>query len=225
MGSSRLIHGLLVASAGWAVFQMPLPVQAAVFDFTSAVSTNSSIKTLLDSGMTLTTSNSNSTGTNPNTVNTNPMGLCAWTKVGTTNGGLGRCGYGTGNPNAGISSFEFKFDKPVVLNSLEISQFDAPNIGLGTIGFSTDNINFTNLSFNSTGVKPFSFKAMANQPIFVRTSAEFGPNSDTGIFRIGRLNTTEVPGPLPILGVGAAFSMSRKLRQLSSVNKKYAGVS
>lgn len=224
MGSSRLIHGLLVASAGWAVFQIPLPVQAAVFDFSSA-STNSSIKTLLDSGVTLTTSNSNSTGTNPNTVNTNPLGLCAWTKVGTSNGGLGRCGYGTGDPNAGVSSFEFKFDKPVTLNSLEISQFESPDISLGTIGFSTDNINFTNLSFNSTGVKPFSFNAMANQTIYVRTSATFGQGSDTGIFRVNNLNATEVPGPLPILGVGAAFSMSRKMRKLSNINKKYAAVS
>jgi hypothetical protein len=227
MGSQRFIQGLLIAGAGWAVFQMPLPVHAAVFNFTSPPTGNASIKSFLDSGITLTASNSNSTGSDPanlNTLNNTGQGFCAWAKVGTTNGGLGRCGYGPTDPNGGVSSYQFAFDKPVSFNSFNVSNFESPEISSGTIGFSTDNVNFTDVLFNSTGNKAISFSALAGQPVFVRTSATFGPGSDTGIFRLGSLDVTEVPGPLPIMGVGAAFSMSRKMRRLSAKSQRLAGV-
>jgi hypothetical protein len=220
MRPTRLIPAILVG-AGVAFLQVQSSAQAAVFDLTSPSSSNTSIKTFLDSGLTLTASNSNSTGTNPATINTNSAGLCAFAATGTS--GVGRCGYGTAN-NVGVSSFMMAFDKPVSFNSFEVSDFDAgnlpPNISQGTIGFSLDNVTFTNVSFNGTGTVPIAFQALTpNQPIYIQTSGLFSNGLDTGGFRLNNFNVTEVPGPLPILGAGAAFNMTRKFRRLSARSK------
>jgi hypothetical protein len=220
MRPTRLIPAILVG-AGVAFLQVQSSAQAAVFDLTSPSSSNTSIKTFLDSGLTLTASNSNSTGTNPGTVNTNSAGLCAFAATGTS--GVGRCGYGSAN-NVGVSSFMMAFDKPVSFNSFDVSDFDAgnlpPNISQGTIGFSLDNVTFTNVSFNGTGTVPIAFQALTpNQPIYIQTSGLFSNSLNTGGFRLNNFNVTEVPGPLPILGAGAAFNMTRKFRRLSARSK------
>ncbi|MFN9631178.1 MAG: hypothetical protein ACK59A_13250 [Cyanobacteriota bacterium] len=212
MSPTRLIP-VLIAGAGVAMLQFPSAGQAAVFTLTSPTSVNATVKTFIDSGMTLTIDNANSTGTAPGTLNTNPTGLCAWTLVG---GGAGRCGYGA-TTGDGISAFEISFDKPIVFNSFDVSQFETSGISQGTIGFSLDNVNFTSFNFNNDGTIPVAFQALTpNQTIYVQTSAVLLPGSDTGIYRLGSLNVTEVPGPLPLLGVGAALNMTRKFRKLSA---------
>jgi hypothetical protein len=225
MSPKRLIPALLIGT-GVVFFQIHSPAQAAVFDLTSSPSSNSTIKTFLDSGITLTASNSNSTGNNPLTINTSPTGLCAFAATGTSN--VGRCGYGSAN-NVGLSSFQLAFNKPVNFNSFDISEFDAGNgnvnLTSGTIGFSLDNVTFTNIplaGFTGTGTfaMPSLFQGLAaNQPIYVKTSGVFATTEATGNFRLNNLNATEVPGPLPILGAGAAFSLTRKFRRLSAKSR------
>jgi hypothetical protein len=220
MRPTRLIPAILVG-AGVAFLQAQSPARAAVFNLTSPSSSNATVKTFLDSGLTLTANNSNSTGTNPGTINTNSVGLCAFAATGTS--GVGRCGYGTDN-NVGVSSFTMSFDKPVSFNSFDVSDFDAgnvpPNISQGTIGFSLDNVNFTNVSFSGLGTVPIAFQALTpNQPLYIQTSGLFANGLNTGGFRVNNFDVTEVPGPLPILGAGAAFNMSRKFRRLSARSK------
>jgi hypothetical protein len=214
MSPTRLIPAL-IAGAGVAMLQFPSAGQAAVFNLTSPTSSNATVKSFLDSGMNLTIDNANSTGIAPGTLNTNSTGLCAWTLV---NSAGGRCGYGTTSGD-GISAFQLSFDKPISFNSFDVSQFETASISQGTIGFSLDNVNFTTFNFNNTGTIPVAFQALTpNQTIYVQTSATLQPGSDTGIFRVGSMDVTEVPGPLPILGVGAALSMTRKFRRLSARN-------
>lgn len=186
------------------------------FNTTSSINTASEVFSTPGSSTSLTLSNSNSTGSNPGTINTNSQGWCAFTAVGTSGGSAGRCGYGT-SPASGVSSFQLSLNKSSIITGFNVSSFETANISQGTVGFSTDNISFTDINFTGTGSQSLSFLAGANQDIFVRTSAAFQATSNTGIFRISSLTVADapvpVPGPLPILGVAAAFGWARKLRQ------------
>lgn len=205
----------MIAGAGVAMLQFPAAGQAAVFDLATPPLGNESIKTYIDSGMTLTVRNSNSTGDNANTVNTTLQGLCAWTLA---NSSAGRCGYGNTPVGIKVSAFQLSFNQPISFNSFNVSAFEGVSISQGTVAFSLDNVNFTSFSFNSTGDVPVTFQALIpNQTIFVQTSATLQPGSDTGLFRLGEINVQqEVPGPLPLLSVGAALGMTKKCRGLSN---------
>jgi hypothetical protein len=221
MSPKRLIPALLVG-AGVVFLEIHSSAQAAVFDLTSPTSSNATVKTFLNSGMTLSAKNSNSTGLNPGTINTSPGGLCAFAATGSSN--IGRCGYGSGGgSNVGVTSFQLSFDKPVNFNSFAISEYDnnnsPPHISSGTIGFSLDNSTFSNVTFSGVGTYnlPSVFQGLtANQTIYVQSSAAFSTSFNTGNFRLNNINATEVPGPLPIFGAGAAWSMTRKFRRLSA---------
>jgi hypothetical protein len=203
-----------LASAAISIFLGTAPSKASVvINTTTPSSTNLSSQTFSNSGTSLTLSNSNSTGSNPGTINTNSSGLCAWTVVGTSGGSLGRCGYGT-NPASGVSSFQLSLNQASFITGFDVSVFESANISQGTIGFSTDNVNFTEVSFTGAGSQSLNFLAGENQTIFVQTSADFNSQAiDTGIFRISSFTVADVPGPLPILGAAAAFGWSRKLKQ------------
>lgn len=203
--------GLLLLSTFLAT-QLPAK-SAVVFDFSSNPATNFSSKVYSSSGIDLSISNSNSTGAlNNNTFNTNSSGLCAWASVGTS---AGRCGYGNTDPTGGISSFQASFSKSVILNSFNVTYFPSHVINQGNIEVSFDNINFMPASsFTSTGTESLSgFEIAANQNFFIKTSANFTTANQTGIFRINNLNVTDVPGPLSILGLGAALGWSRKIKK------------
>jgi len=211
MKSLNRLWGFTLVASGAALVQFASPVQAAVFDFTAGASSNSAIKTYSASGITLDASNSNSTGNNPGTLNgpgtVSPLGLCAWTVVG---GGSGRCGYGAVSGN-GISSFQFKFDKAVAIESFDVG---INELIAGSIAFSLDNSVFTTVNFNTAGTKTLSslFAVAANQTVYVQTS---GTPSGTngGLFRLGSLRTAEAPAPLPILGAALGFRVSRRIRK------------
>lgn len=212
--SKTLLSGAVVS-----VVLGAAPSQAfGTITFNTTTSTNSPSRVFSSpvSSTSLTLSNSNSTGNTPGTINTNSNGWCAFTVVGTSGGSAGRCGYGT-SPASGVSSFQLSLNKSSIITGFNVSSFETANISQGTVGFSTDNISFTNINFNGNGLQSLSFFAGANQPIFVRTSAAFQPSSNTGIFRIASLTVADasvpVPGPLPIFGVAAAFGWARKLRQ------------
>jgi hypothetical protein len=110
------------------------------------------------------------------------------------------------------------FNAPAAIQSFNVKIFESANISQGTLGFSLDNVNFTDFNFNSTGSVAASFSAGANQPIFVRTSATLSSGLNTGIFRIDSFTVEEVPGPLPILGAAGAFGWSRKLKRKHMLN-------
>jgi len=205
--------------SGTTLFHLASPAVAATFDFTTGTTGNQSIKTFIDSGITLTISDSNSTGTNPltsETTSSNPGGLCAYA---VTTFPTPRCGYGNGLGD-GISSFKLTFDKAVSLSSFEVSIFNSNLMNDGTLSFSLDGINFIPTTFSSTGTVSIasSLLASANQPIYVRSSATIasGNTSGSALIRLSRLTAREqaqVPAPLPLVGAAVGFGLSRKIRQ------------
>ena len=224
---NRLLRPSILAS-GLAVVQLASPAKAAVFDFTGSSSSNSTIKSYLDSGVSLVIADSNSTGSNNlNTINTREDGLCAWAAAGTS--GQGRCGFGNAT-NSGISSFTLNFNRATTLTSFNVTQFQTPinpttELTQATIAFSLDNLNFTPVVFDSTGIKPFSFFAPANQLVYVQTAGTFtGANTlQTGEIRLGYLTTTEqAPAPLPLLGAALGFRVSRQIRKRIALGSRQA---
>jgi len=216
MNFSQRFAGAALVGTGVALIQLASPVGAATFNFATGASSNSTVKSYLDSGITLQALNSNSTGNNPGTINgpgtVAPLGLCAYARVA---GGIGRCGYGTA-PGSGISSFQLTFDKAVAIKSFNVSAFDG--IYSGAVGLSLDNSAFTQTLVSAAGDVSLAnlFNVGANQIVYVRTSAtDSGQNGS--LFRIGSLTTeTEkvpVPAPLPILGAAVGFRFSRRIRK------------
>ncbi|MEB3334202.1 MAG: hypothetical protein VKP70_04385 [Cyanobacteriota bacterium] len=215
MRSMRFIP-VLFAGAGVAMLQFADAGHAAVFDLTSGTTGNATVKTFLDSGIFLTFSNANTNPGSalPGTINTTGAGLCAWTLVENP---AGRCGYGT-DTGSGITGFQMKFDKPIAFTSLGVSVFENASISLGTVALSLDGVNYTDFSFSNTGTVPVTFQTyFPNQTIYVKTSATLQSGSSTGLFRLGSVVATEaVPGPLPLLSVGAALGMAKRCRRLSA---------
>jgi hypothetical protein len=127
-------------------------------------------------------------------------------------------GAGLGNS---YNSFAITFDQTVKLISYNLSWLQ------GTSGISTtfQQSLFQSIeTYSAGGLKSFGnqFIAQANVPILV-TSTE---NTDPG--RLAQINSltvekqslpASVPGPLPILGFGAAFGISRRLRRRVSLSK------
>ena len=211
----RLASVGLIAS-GATLFQLASPVVAATFNFTTGPAGNQSVKSFIDSGITLTVSDSNSTGLNPLTIETasTNVGLCAYA---VTTPSTPRCGYGFGLGD-GISSFKLTFDKAVTLSSFAVSTFNSILMDNGTLSFSLDGINFSPTVFASTGTVPLatSLSAAANQPIYVRSSATIasGNTSGSALIRLSSLTAHEqVPAPLPLIGAAVGFGLSRKIRQ------------
>jgi hypothetical protein len=150
-------------------------------------------------------------------------GLCASFLTGTGLSGTGKCQYEP-TTDASLTGLTFTFDQDVTLKSFDILRGIGVTKGslLFTSGSLSEELTFENpggsetpngvvlttLVFNSL------FKVAANTPIEVDTSkTEYLPG-ETGSFRINSfvVKTNEVPGPLPLFGVAAAFSYSRKLR-------------
>jgi hypothetical protein len=167
--------------SGATLLHLASPAVAATFDFTTGTTGNQSIKTFIDSGITLTISDSNSTGNNPLTSETtsiNPGGLCAYA---VTTSSAPRCGYGNGAAD-GISSFKLTFDKAVTVSSFAVSNFNSNLMDNGTLSFSLDGTNFSPTVFDSTGTVSLatSLFAAANQPIYVRSSATIASGNTSG---------------------------------------------
>ena len=212
MKTFRNCLSIAVLATGFNLIQLGAPADAATFDFLTVANGNYTIKSFLDSGITLDVLGSNSTGNNPGTINVpgNPplTGLCAWAYV---DGGGGRCGYGT-STGSGISTFQLKFDKAVNISSLNVSAFDG--LSSGSIGFSLDNSIFNTININSVGDNSLAsvFSASANQTIYVQSSGAIS-GSEGGVIRLGSLTATEqTPAPLPIFGAAAGFRISRQIR-------------
>jgi hypothetical protein len=194
-------------------------VNAATFDFRTEPFGNQTIKSFLESDITLIISDSNSTGVNPNsdqTISTNlSRGFCAYA---VTTFETPRCGYGN-KLGGGISRFKLTFDKAVSITSFVVSTFNPILMSVGALSFSLDGTNFSSdTTFTSIGFVslPTSVLAAANQPIIVRTSATIasGNSSGSALIRLSSLTAQEqVPAPSPFLGAAVGFRLSRRIRQ------------
>lgn len=148
-------------------------------------------------------------------LNASALGLCAFAKVGTQGG---RCGYNTADGATvgdGLTGFKFTFNQDVSLKTFDISQFAPPGTLSGTtLTFSSGLFNESfvitggNTSYNFSA----PFLATAGTDVFV-TSTGTTTAANGGTFRIESLSVEEVPGPLSILGLGAAIGFSRKLKR------------
>ena len=157
-------------------------------------------------------------------------GLCAAFRTGSSYTGGNKCQY-SGAANAGITGFTFEFNSPVNLSSFQIFRPGGTEFGSikFTSGLLTETLTFSNpggtevasgTSFTTLNfLSPFY--VAANTPIFVDTSATQFVSGETGSFRINNFNVDVLPtpGPVPIVGAFAAFSMSRRLRKRISIAK------
>jgi hypothetical protein len=120
-------------------------------------------------------------------------------------------------------SFLMTFDKDVQLLSYNV-RF-ATNAEDSTTTYSQGVLSSVQVNSNTRGTFLFNnqFTALANVPIQVSTF----DNSNLGTLQINQLTVEEqfapspehVPGPLPVLGAGAAFGFSRRLRRRISASQ------
>jgi hypothetical protein len=214
-GFTHLLPALPIAL----VMTVAAPAQAVISNFTltgaSPLNTPAPSYTETVNGITLTVSNA--MGTDLPTlggISGNPQGLCTWLQ---NSASTQRCGFNTGTgatTSSQLSSLSFSFDKAVYLKDFFIQLNDVT---------STD-INFSGgISTTLAGISASSTQSLAdvilpaNTPIiFAAQNVIPGAGFDSTALRMRNFNVEEVPGPLPFLGVGAAFSMTRKLRRYSA---------
>jgi len=157
----------------------------------------------------LTLSNPQGTNLPTNSLNRNSAGFCAYADVGTSGG---RCALASGT-GAVFNGFSLSFDKSVYLRQFDITGLG--NIASGSITFGSEVFNFTT---GGTQVFATPLFVSANSPLLVTTTGvPPGTSTAGGVFRLNNLQVESgpkdsVPGPLPLLGAGAAFAYSRKLR-------------
>jgi hypothetical protein len=183
------------------------------------------IKDALGTGQPTVASQVGSGGINRDLTN----GLCAAFRTGPGLTGGNRCQY-SATTNASLNGFTFQFNSPVNLSSFQI--FRPGGTTFGSLKFTSGSSTQT-LTFNNSGGAEFAsgspfttlnfsspFYVAANTPIFVDTSGTQFTSGTTGGFRINNFTVdVPVPGPVPIIGAFAAFSMSRRLRKRISVAK------
>ena len=151
--------------------------------------------------------------------NTSEFGLCVfYNNNGSSTRRCGSTNANGGTVNSTLTGLTASFDKSVFLKSFEITQWQ--NLTSGTINFQAGS---SSQLFNLTGIstQTFStgFKVDANTPILITTTGVI-PDSNSGAFRITAFTVEDVPGPLPILAVGAAYGWSRKLKNKSGTSAK-----
>lgn len=149
-------------------------------------------------------------------LNASLRGLCAWARVGTVGG---RCGYNVNDGASagdGLSGFKVAFSniQSPTLKSFDISQFAPPSLIGAALTFTSGS---TSQVFNITGANTTysfldPFVVAPNNEVIV-TSSGFSTTPNGGVFRLQSLTIEDVPGPLPLLGLGAAFGFSRKLKR------------
>jgi hypothetical protein len=216
----RSILGFATASAALVaasvVAASPAHAVSATFNFSTDPEENFSSK-LFTSGDFTTNVSSPVTGSFVPTnggLNASSQGLCAWALVGTTGG---RCGYNTidgATSGDGLTGFTLSFNRSVFIDSFDISQFAPVTASGTTLTFTSGSSSeaFVITGANSSYSFLNSFKVAAGSDVFV-TSTGTSSTANGGTFRIQSLDVTDVPGPIPFLGLGAAFTFSRKLKK------------
>lgn len=208
---------LLGGIGGFVLAVASAPAQAAtIFNFSTptVVNYNSSALPLTSTVDGITGSANTPVGTDQpanSLFNTNEFGLCVF--YNNNGSSTRRCGSTPGNGgtvNSTLTGLTASFDKSVFLKSFQVTQWQ--NLSSGTINFQAGSSSqLFNLTGSSTEIFSTGFKVEANTPILITTTGII-PDSSSGAFRITAFTVEDVPGPLPILAVGAAFGWSRKLK-------------
>ena len=209
-----LAFGILATAATSLTIGSVAPAKALMVDFSSLGVTNaqpSLIFPSMPSGLSLTAAPDMST---QGYVQATSTGLCIFAN---STDGVNRCGVLNQSPivnnydNIGIAP-----NVPTIYTGFSISQVlnsgSINNTGAGQIfvrrgsptGTLLETINISSLTIG--GLTPFSspLSFAAGEKIFFQAS---GSNAS---IRLGKLEA--VPGPLPLLGAGAALGWSRRLR-------------
>lgn len=200
-----LVAGTFVALAGASPKAHAL---TATFDLTTPQPVNFSSNSYSNNGINLLANSAQGVNLPTDALNTNSAGFCAFAEVGTSSG---RCALAQGS-NAIKTGFSFTFDRSVWLRSFDVSQF--ANLSQGaSISFQSGSQNQA-FVLNGIGGQSFTgdFLATAGTPVVI--TADGTPlAANGGVFRINNFSVEDVPGPLPLLGIGSAFMYSRKLRR------------
>jgi hypothetical protein len=153
--------------------------------------------------------------------NTNSSGICAWYAI---NNSTARCGALTdivGSNNGELTGFNLTLSasQPQVLKSFTIT--NPQNVNNGSITFAQGSLSETFNFAGSGGTFNFSsFIAQSGTPILVSSFGTAVDASQSAAYRLTGLNVEPVPGPLPALGVFAAFGYARTLRKKCRQNDK-----
>ena len=193
---------------------------AISFDLTTPTDTQGSTSAPITAGgTTLILSNPLWTNNVPDGIRQSTLGVCAWAVVGTSGG---RCNVNVSDGFTGsqLTGLTATFSKSSILKSFNIGQF-APSTVASTI---TDAL----IQFKVGGTVMDSLSITGNGPYALNTPILLGAGQDLeivtsasttfangGLFRISAFeaDSVSVPGPLPLVGAGAAFVWSRKLRR------------
>ena len=146
-------------------------------------------------------------------------GLCVALLSGTT----GKCQYtSSALGDITFTGLTFTFNKPVRLLGFDFTRVGG--IETGSLAFTSGGSNEI-FSFSNPGggqsanggvfkssIFATNFLVDANVPIAVSSAATVYASGSSGSIRINNLSVQEVPGPLPVFGVAAAFGWSRRLR-------------
>jgi hypothetical protein len=133
---------------------------------------------------------------------------------------------GIGASPSSTNDLKVVFDKPVrdpyfyalALNSNETITFYNTLTILQSRGISVSGSTITGSGIGNTDVGFVAQFPGDYSQISFKYNNNTSAWTDSFVFTTG--GTTAVPGPLPILGVGAAMSLSRKLRRLSNQRQK-----
>jgi hypothetical protein len=191
---------LITGIACTAVVATQLPISAAPLTFNFS-GTDNGLTTITKtvSGVTITLNNFSPTAT----VTADSDGIC----VAGLDGQVAFC------PN--LSSFQFSFSAPVQLISYQVGFISN---GSGDQGLTfTEGVNTSfETNFVDVATTNFSTQFGVDANAVITASRTTPPSAGFGSLQIRQLTVDDsfvpVPGPLPVLGVAAAFGASRKLR-------------
>ena len=212
---------LIFGSATMLCLISNVKAEAASFEFSTQNPTSSSSLPVTVGGTTFTLSNPQWTPSANviNGIRQNSMGVCAWAKIGNTNG---RCNVnpmnvGTNYVGAELTGLTGNVNQSSWLKSFTIGQFEeASSISNAILSFKLGGTVIESLNISGTGLYTLTSPILlaAGQNLEIITA---GSSSDTTNGSAIRISTFDidaaVPGPLPLLGAGAAFGWSRKIRR------------
>jgi hypothetical protein len=143
-------------------------------------------------------------------ISGNNTGICAYLQ-NSSGAGNRRCGFlgPTGaTVDSSVTSIDLTFSRSVFLRSFEVAAFNNLTSATMTLGS-------TPFLITGTAVNPVAgnFLVSANTPITLQTSSAVFSSGQSGAIRISNIVVEDVPGPIPFLGVSAAFIYGRKLRK------------
>jgi hypothetical protein len=212
-------HSLVVASVFGAIVASGAPAEAVAittFTFTDIDPINTPLPSYSEVSGPLATrlTADNAVGVDlppAGGITGNSSGICAFLQnsSGTGNRRCGLTNTNGGTDNSSVTSIDLTFTRSVFLRSFEVQAFN--NLLSAQMAFGGS----TPFTITGVGVNNFvgDFLVAANTPISLQTSSVVYASGQSGAIRIDNIVVEDVPGPLPLLGISAAFAYGRKLRK------------